>query len=160
VAHLDGEQSHAPDDGESALLAALTMASRGDDERGRAAPGRLAVLYDGSCEMCVASIGAIARFDNSNAIDALDLFDSKAAERFPDLRREDLVRALHVVDDHGRVFRGARALNEILRHQRGPKGWLAYAWFIPGFAWLADRQYKKIAANRHDRDTHGRLRSA
>ena len=136
------------------------MASRADDVRGRAAFGRLAVLYDGSCEMCVASIAAIARFDNSGAIDALDLFDNKAYERFPDLKREDLVRELHVVDDHGRVFRGSRAINEILRHQRGPKRWLAYAWQVPGFAWLADRQYKKIAATRHDRDTHGRLRSA
>jgi predicted DCC family thiol-disulfide oxidoreductase YuxK len=134
------------------------MAPGADDVRGRAAPGRLAVLYDGSCEMCVASIAAIARFDNSEAIDALDLFDRKASEQFPDLKREDLVRELHVVDDRGRVFRGALAINEILRHQRGPKGWLAYAWHVPGFAWLADRQYRKIAATRHDRDTHGRLR--
>lgn len=128
--------------------------------RGRAAPGRLVVLYDGSCEMCVASIAAIARFDNSGAIDAIDLFDGKVSEQFPDLKREDLVRELHVVDDHGCVFSGAGAINEILRHQRGPKGWLAYAWNVPGFAWLADRQYKKIAATRHDRDTRGRLRSA
>ncbi len=127
--------------------------------RGRAAPGRLAVLYDGTCEMCVASIAAIARFDNSGAIDSLDLFDSKAYEQFPDLKREDLVRELHAVDDQGHVFRGARAINEILRHQRGLKRWLAYAWYVPGFAWLADRQYKEIAATRHDRDTHGRLRS-
>jgi predicted DCC family thiol-disulfide oxidoreductase YuxK len=135
------------------------MASGADDVRGRAAPGRLAVLYDGSCEMCVSSIAAIARFDNSRAIDALDLFEDEAHAKFPNLKREDLVRELHVVDDQGRVFRGARAINEILRYQRGAKGWLAYAWYIPGFAWLADRQYKKIAATRHDRDTQGRLRS-
>jgi predicted DCC family thiol-disulfide oxidoreductase YuxK len=136
------------------------MASRAEDVRGRAAPGRLAVLYDGSCELCVTSVAAIARFDNSGAIDALDLFDGKIYEQFPDLKREDLVRELHAVDDRGRVFRGARAINEILRYQRGPKGWLAYVWHIPGFAWLADRQYKKIAASRHDRDAHGRLRSS
>ncbi len=119
--------------------------------RGRAAFGRLAVLYDGSCEMCVASIAAMARFDNSGAIDVLDLFDGKVAEQFPGLKREDLVRELHAVDDRGRVFRGARAISEILRHQQGPKRWLACAWHIPGFAWLADRQYKKIAATRHDK---------
>jgi predicted DCC family thiol-disulfide oxidoreductase YuxK len=127
------------------------MAPGANAARGRAAPGRLAVLYDGSCEMCVASIGAIARFDNSDSIDALDLFEGSVYEQFPGLKRADLVRELHAVDDQGRVFRGSRAINEILRHQRGPKRWLAYAWYIPGFAWLADRQYKKIAATRHDR---------
>ena len=65
---------------------------------------------------------------------------------------------LHVVDDRGQVYRGARAINEILRIQPGLRGWLAYAWYLPGYAWLADRQYKRLAASRYDRDASGRLK--
>jgi predicted DCC family thiol-disulfide oxidoreductase YuxK len=126
---------------------------------GKAAPGKLAVLYDGSCEMCVASIDKIGRFDNSGAIEPLDLNDKAVRVQFPELRNEDLVRELHVVDDRGGVFRGARAINEILRHQRGLRKWLAYLWYVPGHAWLAERQYRKIAASRYDRDASGRLKS-
>jgi predicted DCC family thiol-disulfide oxidoreductase YuxK len=126
---------------------------------GKAAPGKLAVLYDGSCEMCVASVARINRFDNSGHIIAFDLDDPQVRSQFPELKREDLVRELHVVDDHGNVFRGARAINEILHYQRGLRGLLAYLWHIPGYAWLADRQYKRIAASRYDRDASGREKS-
>jgi predicted DCC family thiol-disulfide oxidoreductase YuxK len=57
---------------------------------------------------------------------------------------------LHVVNDRGQLWRGARAVNEILRQQRGIRGVLAWLWYLPGFAWLADRQYKRIARSRYD----------
>ena len=78
--------------------------------------------------------------------------------KFPALEMKDLLEELHAVDDQGTVYRGARAINEILRRQPGLKGWLAYAWYIPGYAWLAERQYKRIAASRYQRDASGRLR--
>jgi len=127
---------------------------------GKAPAGKLTVLYDGSCEMCVASIARLNRFDNSGALEMLDLDDERARAKFPALKREDLVRELHVVDDQGRVFRGARAINEVLRRQRGVRRLLSYLWHVPGYAWLADRQYKRIAASRYDRDADGRLKSA
>src|ERR1700730_16107154 len=112
---------------------------------GRAAPGRLAVLYDAHCEVCRAMLQAVREFDNSGEIDALDLHDGAVSMSFPGLVRERLMRELHAVDDRGRVFRGARAVNEILRRQSGFAGLLAYLWYVPGYPWLADRQYKRIA---------------
>jgi predicted DCC family thiol-disulfide oxidoreductase YuxK len=126
---------------------------------GRAAPGKLAVLYDGSCEMCVASIARINRYDNSGALEPLDLNDQAVRAEYPELKNEDLVRELHAVDERGNVFRGARAINQILRRQHGVKKLLAYLWYLPGYAWLADRQYKKIADSRYERDASGRLKS-
>jgi predicted DCC family thiol-disulfide oxidoreductase YuxK len=125
----------------------------------RAAPGRLAILYDGACEMCRASVEAVRHFDNSGRIEPMDLHDPEARAHFPNFELEDLVEELHAVDDQGRVFRGARAINEILRRQNGLRGWLAYLWYVPGYAWLADRQYKRIAASRYERDAHGRLKA-
>jgi predicted DCC family thiol-disulfide oxidoreductase YuxK len=125
---------------------------------GKASAGKLAILYDGSCEMCRASLDGIRQFDNSGQIEPLDLHDEEVRAQFPDLKLENLLEELHAVDESGRVYRGARAINEILRRQRGLKGYLAYLWYVPGYAWLADRQYKRIAASRYRRDAQGRLK--
>jgi predicted DCC family thiol-disulfide oxidoreductase YuxK len=124
---------------------------------GQAKPGRLAVLYDGDCQLCRVSAEAVRVFDNSNAIDLIDIHDEAQRAHFPDLRMENLMEELHVVDDRGRVWRGARAVNEVLRHQHGLRGMLAWLWYVPGYAWLADRQYKRIARSRYMRDLNGRL---
>ncbi len=115
---------------------------------GRARAGRIAVLYDGGCELCRMSAEAVRLFDNSGKIDLLDFNDDGVRAGFPDLTMPALLEELHVVNDSGCVWRGARAINEVLRQQRGVRGLLAYLWYLPGFAWLADRQYKRIAASR------------
>jgi len=125
---------------------------------GRASAGKLAILYDGSCEMCRASLDGIRQFDNSGKMEPLDLHKEEVRAKFPDLKLENLLEELHAVDEHGRVYRGARAINEILRRQHGVKGYLAYLWYVPGYAWLANRQYKRIAASRYQRDASGRLK--
>ena len=125
---------------------------------GRASPGMLAILYDGSCEMCRASLDGVRQFDNSGNMEPLDLQDEEVRAQFPELKLEHLLEELHAVDDTGRVFRGARAINEILRRQHGLKRYLAYLWYVPGYAWLADRQYKRIASSRYARDARGRLK--
>ncbi len=107
------------------------------------------MLYDGDCEVCRAMLQAVRQFDNSGEIDTLDLHDRAVRASFPGLDQERLMRELHAVDDRGRIFRGARAVNEILRRQSGFAGLLAYLWYVPGYAWLADRQYKRIAAARY-----------
>lgn len=126
---------------------------------GKASAGKLAILFDGSCDLCRASVDGINQFDNSGLIEPLDLHDEDVRAKFPDLKLENLLEELHAVDDNGRVYRGARAINEILRRQRGLKGYLAYLWYIPPYAWLADRQYKRIAASRYARDGQGRMKT-
>jgi predicted DCC family thiol-disulfide oxidoreductase YuxK len=127
---------------------------------GKATRGMLAILYDGGCEMCRTSMQAIEKFDISGKIEPIDLHEPGVRAKFPSLEMKDLLEELHAVDDQGNVYRGARAINEILRMQPGIRGWLAYAWYIPGYAWLAERQYKRIAASRYDRDASGRMREA
>jgi predicted DCC family thiol-disulfide oxidoreductase YuxK len=125
---------------------------------GKATAGKLAILYDGSCAMCRASLDGIRQFDNSGNMEPLDLQHEDVRAQFPELKLENLLEELHAVDDSGRVFRGARAINEILRRQRGLRSYLAYLWYVPGYAWLADRQYKRIATSRYQRDERGRLK--
>ena len=117
----------------------------GERSVGKASPGKLALLYDGSCAMCTEGVNQACRFDNTGNLEPIDLFDPAVRARFPDLKLENLVKELHAVDDSGRVYRGARAVNEILRRQNGLRSWLAYPWYIPGYAWVvADLQYKRM----------------
>ena len=114
-----------------------------------ASPGRLAVLYDGGCEMCRNVAVGILRYDNTESLELLDANDPAARAQFPGLKLDDLLYELHVIDDCGRVYRGARAVNEILRRQAGLRSLFAYLWYLPGYAWIADRQYKAIAGGRY-----------
>ena len=132
------------------------MAEIAERSVGKASPGKLALLYDGSCAMCTEAVNQACRFDNTGNLEPIDLFDPAVRARFPDLKLENLVKELHAVDDSGRVYRGARAVNEILRRQNGLRSWLAYLWYIPGYAWLADWLYKRIAASRYERNAAGR----
>lgn len=120
------------------------------EHMGRADAGRLAVLYDGACASCRTSAEVVRDFDNSNTLDLFDFHDRELRARFPDLTLEALMAELHVVDDRGNLWRGARAVNQILRQQHGFRGIVAWLWYLPGFAWLADRQYKRIARLRND----------
>jgi len=115
----------------------------------QASPAKLAVLYDGGCEMCRNVAAGILRYDNTEALELLDVNEPEARAQFPGLRLDDLLYELHVIDDRGRVYRGARAVNEILRRQSGLRSLLAYLWYVPGYAWVADRQYKAIAGRRY-----------
>ncbi|MGH7985406.1 MAG: thiol-disulfide oxidoreductase DCC family protein [Candidatus Binataceae bacterium] len=116
----------------------------------KASPGRVAVLYDGACSMCRKSAEKLRRFDNSGVLDLLDIHDEASRAQFPGLRMDALMKELYVVDDHGDVWRGAWAVNEIIRRQHGPRSYLAYLWYLPGFAWLADHQYQRIASSRYE----------
>jgi predicted DCC family thiol-disulfide oxidoreductase YuxK len=123
---------------------------------GKAKLGTIAVLFDGNCKLCRASVEAVRMYDNSGVVDLLDIHDEEKRALFPGLEMDALMEEIHVVDEHGRVWRGARAINEILRRQHGLPGILAYLWYLPGFPWLADRQYKRIARRRYGLDVHAR----
>ncbi len=116
---------------------------------GRARPGRLAVLYDGACAMCRASADIVRSYDNSDKIDLLNFHDDELRVRFPAIELDALMDELHVIDDQGNVWRGARAVNQIMRYQHGVRGMLAWLWYFPGFAFIADWQYKRIARSRY-----------
>jgi len=125
----------------------------------RASLGKLAILYDGGCAMCRDVAAGVLCYDNTRTLELLDANEPAARAQFAEFRLDDLLYELHVIDDHGRVYRGARAVNEILRRQAGLRSLFAYLWYLPGFAWIADRQYKAIAGRRY-RNTGAALAAA
>jgi len=110
--------------------------------------GKLVIIYDGGCGSCRDAVRRLAYFDNTGALEMLDLHDPATRIRFAALSFDALMFELHAVDDRGRVYRGARGVNEILRRQRGPRRFAALLWYVPGVALISDRVYKFVAARR------------
>ena len=56
----------------------------------QATAGKLAVLYDGGCEMCRTVAAGILRYDNTESLELLDANDPAARGHFSELRLDDL----------------------------------------------------------------------
>ena len=108
----------------------------------------LAVLYDGSCSLCRASVARARQFDKRQRVEFLDLHDPVAQERFPQIDRDVAMRWMQAVDARGHVWSGAEAWARV--GLRLP-GWNLLAWvlLLPGVRWLAAGVYSWIARNRY-----------
>jgi len=108
----------------------------------------LAVLYDGACSLCRASVARVRRFDSRQRIAFLDVRDPSVKERFPQVDLEVALRWMQAVDMNGHVYSGADAwahMGMLLR------GWKLLAWILllPGIHWIATRVYSWVARNRY-----------
>lgn len=111
------------------------------------ASDRAQVLYDGSCALCVKSIGLLKRLDwlhrltYANFRDLTDTGD-------PRLRPERLLQEMHLVTPDGRrVYHGFAAFRWLA--WRLPLLWpLAPFLYVPGVPALGQRLYLWVARNR------------
>src|SRR5207248_3185319 len=106
---------------------------------------RVRVYYDGACAFCrrtVACLGALDIYRTVTVVDFRTIDPSSVG-----LRAELLDRSLHVIDERGRVTRGAAAVAQAARAVPllAP---LALVLRVPGVAWLAERAYGWVAARR------------
>jgi predicted DCC family thiol-disulfide oxidoreductase YuxK len=90
----------------------------------------------------------ITWLDWFNTVTLIPIADPRAAEIAPDIKREDLLEAIHCVDKNGKVHRGARCIRFI--GMRMPLGipFVLILW-IPGVIYLAEIVYRWISRNRH-----------
>ena len=75
------------------------------DER----PGTHVVIYDGDCQFCTRQAERLARWDPRAQLSFMSLHDSKIPDRYPHLRHDQLMEAMHVVSRHGCTYKGAAA---------------------------------------------------
>jgi predicted DCC family thiol-disulfide oxidoreductase YuxK len=108
----------------------------------------LTVLYDGTCNLCRASVARVRRMDSHSRIELLDLHDASRAARFPQVNVDEAMRLMQAVDPRGRVYSGADALARIALTL---PGWKLIAWLllVPGIHFIAQRVYAWIARNRY-----------
>ncbi|HVF72454.1 MAG TPA: lipase maturation factor family protein [Chthoniobacterales bacterium] len=108
-------------------------------------PPRPLVLFDGDCRFCRRWIERW-RLRTGDSVEYVPF--QEVAERFPEIAREDLKRALHFIERDGTVYRGAEAVFRS-RASSGQGTWALQAYErIPGAAPVAEGAYQLIARNR------------
>jgi predicted DCC family thiol-disulfide oxidoreductase YuxK len=111
------------------------------------------VIYDGHCRICTAQIERIARWDTRGELAFLSLHDEEVYRRYPDLKHDDLMQQMVVVDPSGRRHWGAAALRQLSR--RIPRlWWLVPLLHLPGTLPLWQWGYNQIARNRYRFNRH------
>jgi lipase maturation factor 1 len=108
-------------------------------------PARPVLLYDGDCGFCRL---VVARWRDAWAVRIEVMPAQSVGIRFPEIPRDALARAVHLVTPDGRVASGAAA---VLKTQalcgRWRPGWWLYR-HAPGFAPVAEAGYRLVARHR------------
>ena len=108
-------------------------------------PGRPLLVFDGDCTFCRTWVG-YWKLLTGEAIAYAPY--QEAAERFPEVPREDFQRAVQLILPRGERFRAAHAVFRSLSAVPG-YAWLLWAYQrVPGFAAVTEWVYRQIAAHR------------
>jgi predicted DCC family thiol-disulfide oxidoreductase YuxK len=106
------------------------------------------VIYDGKCVFCTSQIERLRKWDRGHRLEFLSLHDPEVARRFSHLTHEQLMREMCIVDRHGRVHRGAKAVRYLSR--RLPALWWAAPFLhFPGSLSVWSGLYRAIARRRY-----------
>lgn len=109
-------------------------------------PARSVLVFDGECGFCRYWI-ARWRYRTGDAVEYLPFQDPQVTQRFPELPRERVARAVQLIDADGRVFEGAHALFRMLAGSgRRTPLWLYQK--LPGCAAITERTYRFVADHR------------
>ena len=105
------------------------------------------VIYDGDCPLCTFQMKLLTWMDWFNVTTLVPLSNPQIQSIAPQLKREDLMAAIHCIDKKGKIQRGARCIRFVsLRMPLLIP--LAIILWIPGVIWIAEKVYQWISANR------------
>jgi predicted DCC family thiol-disulfide oxidoreductase YuxK len=108
----------------------------------------LHVLYDGECPFCTFQMKVLSWLDWRNQLALVPLSDPRAKAVAPQIRRDDLLEAIHCITSEGRVYRGARAIR--FAGMRLPLLVpLALFLWLPGVIWIAEMAYRWVSRHRY-----------
>ena len=105
------------------------------------------MIFDGDCNFCAFWIHRWQEATGER-VDYLSFQDSSIAARFPELPREELEKAVHLVEPDGGVYSGAEAACRSLAHNPHEQ-WLQ-DWYVhsPVFARASEWSYGFVAGHR------------
>ncbi len=105
------------------------------------------VIYDGDCPLCTFQMKLLTWMDWLNVTTLVPLSHPKVQGMAPQLKREDLMAAIHCIDQQGNIHRGARCIRFVsLRMPLLIP--LALILWIPGVIWIAEKVYQWVSENR------------
>jgi predicted DCC family thiol-disulfide oxidoreductase YuxK len=110
-------------------------------------PAKSLVIFDGDCRFCGVWIRRW-RHITGDRVDYVPFQDASVATRFPEIRREQLETAVHLIEPDGTVYTGAEAAFRALAHNPHEQ-WLL-DWYIHSavFARSSERAYRFVANHR------------
>ncbi len=117
-----------------------------DVQRTTTAPAQDVVLFDGLCRICTQGAKSLRAWVTPDEVELVSFRDDGVLARFPGLTAERCEAAMQVVRRDGRVFEGAEAIVQVLRHRL--LGKLTFAYYAPGLRQLADALYQYVARRR------------
>lgn len=105
------------------------------------------VVYDDKCPMCTFQMRLLSWVDLGRRLDFLPLSSPEVQRLAPQLKREDLLEAMHVLTRKGPIYRGARAIRYL--SARIVLLWpLCVVLWIPGVIFLSELFYRFVSRNR------------
>ncbi len=119
---------------------------------GASRAGRLVVMFDRDCGLCLATARRLRRWDRHGRLEMLSLQDAARSDRpvvADAARRHPVLDELHVLDEtSGRIDAGGAAALAIAAAL--PGGWLIrpFRGFLP-IRWIVGAAYGLVARNRH-----------
>lgn len=108
---------------------------------------RNTVVYDDKCPLCTFQMRMLSWLDLGRRFDFLALNSPAVQQTAPQLKREDLLEAMHVLTPRGPIHRGARAIRHIAA--RCVLLWpLCLLLWIPGVIFLCEIAYRWVSRHR------------
>jgi len=123
-------------------------AGTGPPAAGTREEGTYAVLFDGTCPICVSSVSRLRTWDRKGVLRFVPSQDPGVEEHFPWIPPSSLAGALHLVGPEGETWEGAAAVEKVMRLL---PLWRRGAWLfdLPLVRPLARRVYGWVAGNRY-----------
>lgn len=108
-------------------------------------PSKPLLVFDGDCRFCRSWI-ARWRMITGGRVDYEPYQD--AAARFPEIPLINFQKSVQLITPENNVYAGAEAVFETLAYSGRQRWWIRFYRRVPGFAFLSERFYGLVAANR------------
>ena len=105
------------------------------------------MIYDGDCNFCVIWVHRWQRI-TGESVEYLPFQDTRVVAQFPELPRERLATAVHLLEPDGSVFSGAEAAFRTLAHNPREHWLLDWYEHSPVFARVSESSYCFVARHR------------
>ncbi|MCU0783253.1 MAG: DUF393 domain-containing protein [Verrucomicrobia bacterium] len=117
------------------------------DRHVAAPPPKPLMFFDGDCNFCARWIRRWQQA-TGDRVEYLPFQDSRVAQQFPEVPRENFATSVHLIEPDGAVFFGAEAAFRALAHNPAKGRPLRWYQQSPVFANLAERAYRFVAGHR------------
>jgi len=113
----------------------------------------LTVVYDGECNLCLATAAKLQQIDTDATLKWVTLQSLLSGETpawpaIAEVPPSKLAAQMHVTDDEGRLYGGSDAVLRLLREVRSLR-WLAVLGELPGLRGMSRLLYRFVARYRY-----------